>query len=519
MNMTEDHLNDVTRSPTSAPVLELRQISKSFPGVKALSEVSLSLEPGTVHVVCGENGAGKSTLMKIIDGVHQPDFGEIFIEGQRVVIRNPLEAHKLKISMIFQELNYIPENTIEQHLFLGIEPVKRLGNIDWKTIRKQTTALLEKEELAYSPVTKLKDLSLSDVQMIEILKAVSIDARIIIMDEPTSALSEGEVSILFNKIRDLRDRGVGIIYISHKLDEIFSIADYITILRDGEAVATKKSDELDKDMVISLMVGRTMDHLFPDKHQNETGDVILEVKDLGLDGKFANVSFSLARGEIVGMAGLVGAGRTELARSLIGLDNYTRGSVTIRGERVEVSEVSDSLSRGMVMVSEDRRRLGIIPMRDIVENVTISKLEKTIFGGYCHTLLEKQIVGNICDSINVRAASYRMAVENLSGGNQQKVVLAKWLLCDPDILILDEPTRGIDVGTKYEIYKIMHQLATEDKAILFISSELPELIGVCDRILVMAKGRLVGELLPKDFSQETIMELAMDVRDKTTERM
>ena len=497
-----------SKATTVTPLLELIGIEKSFPGVKALSNVSLSVKPGTVHVICGENGAGKSTLVKIINGIYQPDAGEIKINGKAVRIENSIEARNLKISMIFQELNYIPENTIEQHLYLGMEPTKRLGNIDWKTIRRNTLKLLEDEHLSYTPNTKLKDLTVSDIQMIEILKAVSMESNVIIMDEPTSAITQHEVQVLFQKINILKSRGVGIIYISHKLDEIFTIADEITVLRDGSWIATKPASELDVDQVISLMVGRNMDNLFPEKHKNPIGEKILEVKGLKRPGKFHDVSFDLARGEIIGMAGLMGAGRTEVARALFGLDPYQEGTVRIKGTEVKIKTVADSIAHNMVMLSEDRKRYGIIPLRDITENVTLSSLDQIIFHGFRHTKLEKKKVSDICNSIQVKTPTFSNPIKNLSGGNQQKVILARWMLKNPDILILDEPTRGIDVGTKYEIYKIMNELAEKGMAILFISSELPELIGVCDRILVMSQGTVTGELKPADFTQENIMKLA-----------
>jgi inositol transport system ATP-binding protein len=490
------------------PLLELVGIEKSFPGVRALSGVTLSVKPGKVHVICGENGAGKSTLVKIINGIYQPDRGEIRVNGTPVKIESAIQARDLKISMIFQELNYIPENTIEQHLFLGMEPVKRFGNIDWKTIRRKTLALMEAEHLAYAPTTKLRDLTVSDIQMIEILKAVSTEANVILMDEPTSAITQREVEVLFDKIDKLRARGVGIIYISHKLDEIFRIADEITVLRDGQLIDTRPASELDVDQVISLMVGRSMENLFPEKPKKEIGETILEVQGLTRRGAFSNVSLKVARGEIVGMAGLMGAGRTEVARALFGLDPYDSGTVKIKGKEVGIRGVSDSIRNSMAMLSEDRKRYGIIPMRDITENVTLSSLEKVIYHGFRHVRLERRKVSEVCGSIHVKTPSYATPIRNLSGGNQQKVILARWMLKDPDILILDEPTRGIDVGTKYEIYKIIDELAGRGKAVLFISSELPELLGICDRIVVMAQGAVAGELLPADFAQEKIMKLA-----------
>ena len=494
------------------PLIELIGINKSFPGVKALSDMNLKVFPGTVHVICGENGAGKSTLMKIINGNYQPDTGDMLLKGEKVEVNDPIEARKHKISMIFQELNYIPENTIEQHLFLGIEPTKRMGNINWPQIRKETIKLFEKERLNYSPQTKMKDLTVSEIQMIEIIKAISHDAEIIIMDEPTSAITDKEVKVLFDKIAELKAKGVGILYISHKLDEIFQIADEITVIRDGNHVDTKPASELDIDMVISMMVGRKMDNLFPDKHTNPKGETILRVNNLSGE-KFENISFDLAKGEVLGVAGLMGAGRTEVARALFGLDPYYSGSIEIHGKNVGIKNVHDSLDKGMVMVSEDRKRYGIIPMRAVTENVSLANLDQVIFNGYRHIGLEENLVRKFCSSMQLKTPNYQNPVENLSGGNQQKVILAKWMMRGPEIMILDEPTRGIDVGTKYEIYKIINSLAEQGKAVIFISSELPELIGVCDRIMVMSSGKITGELLPHEFTQEKIMRYATNVAE------
>jgi len=492
------------------PLIELIGINKSFPGVKALSDINLTVYPGTVHVICGENGAGKSTLMKIINGNYRPDSGKILMKGKPVEVNNPIEARKHKISMIFQELNYIPENTIEEHLFLGIEPTKKMGNIDWGLIRESTLELFEKEGLAYSPQTKMKDLAVSEIQMIEILKAISHDAEVIIMDEPTSAITDKEITVLFKKIADLKAKGVGILYISHKLDEIFRIADEITVIRDGYHVDTHPASELNIDKVISMMVGRTMDHLFPEKPVKSKGECILKVDNFSGE-KFQNVSFELAKGEILGVAGLMGAGRTEVVRALFGLDPYYEGSIEIHGKKVEIKNVHGSLAQGMVMVSEDRKRYGIIPMRSVTENVSLANLKQFIFNGYRHIKMENELVRKFCSRMQLKTPSYQNPVENLSGGNQQKVILAKWMMRQPDIMILDEPTRGIDVGTKYEIYTIINSLAEQGKAVLFISSELPELIGVCDRIMVMSAGKVTGVLMPEDFTQEKIMRYATNV--------
>ena len=491
-----------------APLLELRAISKSFPGVRALTNMCLTVRRGTVHVICGENGAGKSTLVKIINGLNQPDEGEIRINGEKVVIPNPIVARSYKISMIFQELNYIPEMTVQEALFLGVEPVNRFGKIDWKTIRARAAALLAEEGLSYDPTTKLKDLSVSDIQMLEILKAVSQDASIIIMDEPTSAITTKEVDRLFAKIAELKARGAAIIYISHRLGEIFRIADDISVMRDGMLVETRPAKDFNIDTVIQLMVGRSIDNVFPPRVACEIGPTVLDVQDLSDGAKFAGVDFHLRTGEIVGFSGLMGAGRTEVVRALFGLDPYTAGTVRVHGLDVRIKTVKDSIDLNIAMLSEDRRRYGLVPVRSIKENIGLASLEKFIRGGYLHRDQERQMISSICDRMRVKAPNLETSVDALSGGNQQKVVFTKWMLRDPDILILDEPTRGIDVGAKYEIYKIIFELAAEGKAILIISSELPEILGICDRVYVMSKGRITGELGKDEFDQERVMKYA-----------
>lgn len=486
--------------------LEVRNISKSFPGVRALDNVSLKVRKGSVLVLCGENGAGKSTLMKIIDGVYQPDDGEIFVEAEKVHIRNPIQARALGISMIFQELNYIPEMTVEESLFCGRWPMKQ-GSVDWKSIRAHTLELLEQENLPYSPTMKMKDLSVSDIQMLEILKAISIDAGIIIMDEPTSAISEREVARLFDKIEDLKSRGKSIIYISHKMEEIFRIADDISVLRDGKVIDTRPRDAFTIDEVISLMVGRKLENNFPKRHVS-IGEVALAVKGFSSEKTFKNIDFFVRKGEIVGFAGLMGSGRTEIMRAIFGLDPYTSGEIAILGKKVSIHDPRDAIKYGIAMLSEDRRRFGIIPVRNIRENVGLANLRLFFYGGYLHSAVENDTIDKICSRMAVKAPSLSTTVEELSGGNQQKVVLGKWVLCKSQVLILDEPTRGIDVGAKYEIYKLMGDLAAEGKALVMVSSELPELIGMCDRIYVICKGEIAGELQREEFSQEKIMRLA-----------
>ncbi|KVS39903.1 sugar ABC transporter ATP-binding protein [Burkholderia ubonensis] len=490
------------------PILELRGIEKRFPGVIALQNMSFAVRRGSVHVICGENGAGKSTLMKIVSGIYQPDGGEIFVEGEKVTIDSPVTARRLKISMVTQELNYIPEITVAQSLFLGDEPRTRIGSIDWKKVYRDAKALLEREGLPYRPDTKLKDLSVSDLQMLEIMKAVSRDANIIIFDEPTSAITSKEVDILFKKIDQLRSRGAGIIYISHRFEELYRIADDISVIRDGTHVATRPATEIDIDTIIQMMVGRKLDNVYPQKPARNLGPTALEVKELGDDERFSGVNFNVRKGEIIGLAGLMGAGRTEVVRTVFGLDPYTTGEVRVHGEPVRIKSVQDAIRLKIAMLSEDRKRYGIVPMRSITENTGLVSLQKFFKRGHRNAKTEKRLIDGVSSRMKVKAPSFNTPIGLLSGGNQQKVMLAKWMLCDPDVLILDEPTRGIDVGAKFEIYKIIFELAEEGRAIVVISSELPELIAICDRIYVMAAGRIRGELHQNEFSQEGIMRLA-----------
>lgn len=490
--------------------LELKNITKTFPGVRALDNVSFQLKRGTVHVLCGENGAGKSTLMKILDGIYHPDGGEIVIDGEKVEIHNPIEAREHGIAMIFQELSYVPDLTIAENIYMGRWLKKGRSRLDWQEMHRRTQKLMEQEGLAYESDTLLRSLSVADIQLIEILKAVSFEAKILIMDEPTSSISNKEVEFLFRKIEELRNRGVSIIYISHKMDEIFRIADEITVLRDGAAVVTKNARETSIDEIISLMVGRKLENMYP-KKEVEIGEEVFKVEGLTAQGVFADISFSVKRGEVVGFAGLVGAGRTETMSAVFGLDKYDSGKIFLRGKEVQIKNATDAIEKGIAMVSEDRRKYGIVPMRDIVENTSLASLKKYFYGGYRHKKKELEEVERVCKKMRVKTPSMEARIMNLSGGNQQKVILAKWLLCDPDVLIMDEPTRGIDVGAKSEIYQLVGEFAQAGKGIILVSSELPELIGMCDRIYVMNEGRIAGCINRSEFSQEAIMDLA--VRD------
>ena len=484
--------------------LRVSGIEKSFPGVKALSNIDFSVKKGTVHVLCGENGAGKSTLMKIINGIYQPDKGQIFIDEKPVKINNPMQARNLGISMIFQEMNFVSEMTVEENIFLGRLPVTKFG-VNWKQVREYTQKLLKDENLPYAPDMKLKSLTVSDIQMLEIIKAISYQSDIIIMDEPTSAITQKEVEKLFAKIEELKAQGVSIVYISHKMDEIFKIADEITVIRDGEVVSSLPVHETDVNTVIAHMVGRELSGDFP-KEDVTIGETLLEAENFSGEA-FRDINFALRRGEIIGFAGLMGAGRTEVMRALFGLDKG-HGTIKRAGQVTKIKNVRDSIKNGLVMLSEDRRRYGIIPVRSVSENATLSSLKKIIYKGFWHAKRERELVEKLFNRMEVKTPTLETPVQALSGGNQQKVILSKWMMVDPEILILDEPTRGIDVGAKYEIYKLMSEMAKEGKGIIMVSSELPELIGMCDRIYVMCKGTIAGHLTREEFSQESIMRYA-----------
>lgn len=484
-------------------------VEKSFPGVKALSNIDFAVRKGTVHALCGENGAGKSTLMKIIMGLYKADKGQIYIDEQPVEIKNPIQARELGIAMVAQELNYVPELTVEENLFLGCLPVNKFKKVDWKKVRREATRLLKEEGLTYAPDEQLKNLTVSDIQMLEITKAITNNAQVIIMDEPTSSITNKEVELLFSKIAELKAKGVSIIYISHKMDEVFRIADDISILRDGAVVSTDRAEDLDLDTVISRMVGRKLDNVYP-KEEVELGEKVLEVENFTQPGVFQDVSFYARKGEIVGFAGLVGAGRTETMRAIFGLDPYQSGTVKIRGEEVNLKSPKESIDKKLIMLSESRREDGIVAVRSVKENATLASLKDYIFGGFTHKKKETDNVQKMFAKMNVKTPSLDTEIGTLSGGNQQKVLLTRWMLCNPDVMILDEPTRGIDVGAKFEIYKLITEIVKEEKAVVMVSSELPELIGMCDRIYIMCQGRISGCITRDEFSQETIMRYAME---------
>ena len=486
-------------------LLNLANIKKSFYGVEVLHSVDFSLKAGTVHALMGENGAGKSTLMKIIAGVHKPDGGTISIDGKQVEINSPSEARSLGIAMIHQELTPVNEMTVAENVFLGREPV-RMGLIDYKQLYKQTSELLEKLNISIDPKVKMKNLRVADQQMIEIAKAISQNARIVIMDEPTSSITDREVEILFKLIADLKSKGTAIIYISHKIDEILRISDEISILRDGSNVGTWKAGEIDIDTIIRNMVGRDLTAQFP-KVKVPIGEKILEVKNLTLKGQYEDISFDLHKGEILGFVGLVGSGRTELMNSIFGLTHPESGQILLEGKEVKFKGPKDAIKSKLAYVTEDRKQEGLVLPMSVHHNVTLSFLKNFIRHGIIQSRKEASIVKEQVKALNIKVANVSQTINSLSGGNQQKVVLAKWMITAPKIIIFDEPTRGIDVGAKVEIYKIMCEYVAQGNAIILVSSEMPEAMGMSDRIIVLSNHQYSGELKREEFSEEAIAQL------------
>ncbi|WP_406676351.1 sugar ABC transporter ATP-binding protein [Moorella sp. ACPs] len=489
-------------------ILEMENITKTFSGVKALNNVKLKVKKGTVHALVGENGAGKSTLMKILMGIYKPDSGIIKFKGKEVSFQSPRDSLNLGISMIHQELCLIPYMTVAENIYLGREPLSSTGWINEKIMFQNTKNLLDILDIPIEPTVKINELSIANRQLIEIAKAISYNAELIIMDEPTSAITDREVNNLFKIIRTLIVKGISIIYISHKLNEIFEIADEITVLRDGQYIKTDSVKNLNKEMVIEMMVGRELKQLFPKKEAKIT-DIILEVKNLTHKKKFKNISFKLRKGEILGVAGLMGSGRTELMESIFGLRKLDEGEIYINGKKVEIKSPKDAIKNKIAFLTEDRKRTGLFLEHSVEDNMIVSSLKNYLKG---KIIVDHKKIKNICkkyiEQLKIKTPNEQQIVKKLSGGNQQKILIAKWLLTEPDIFILDEPTRGIDVGAKAEIHSLMSTLAQEGKAIIMISSELPEILGMSDRIIVMHEGRITGELSRDEANQDLIMKYA-----------
>jgi ABC-type sugar transport system ATPase subunit len=490
-------------------ILAVRHITKTYPGVKALDDVSVVFQEGEVHAVVGENGAGKTTLMKILYGMLPADSGEILYRGNIVTLRCPRDAQAIGISMIHQELNPIKDLTVAENMFVGRYPTKG-GFVDWQAMNSMSQELFEHWNVDFNPKRKVRDLSTAQMQMLDILKAISYDAKLIIMDEPTSALTEHEVLMLFSFIEELKNKGITIIVITHKLDEVFQIADRVTVLRDGQKIITCAIEEMDHDKLISMMVGREISNVYP-KREYHAQEAVLEVRNLNRGSKVKNVSFQLRRGEILGFAGIVGAGRTETLRCIFGLDRIDSGEIELEGRHIHIRKPRDAIKNGIVMVTENRKEDGLVLCRSIMENVVLPSTFINSKHGVLRKSHESDKAKAMCKKLLVRTPSYRNIVNQLSGGNQQKVVIAKWLMMSPKIMILDEPTRGIDVGARSEIYRIMNDLTAQGVSIIMISSDMEEIIGMADRILVMCEGRISGELIRGEYTQEKILEYAAKV--------
>jgi ribose transport system ATP-binding protein len=487
-------------------ILEMRGITKSFPGVRALDKVDFSCISGEVHALVGENGAGKSTLMKILAGAYRQDEGEIRVKGKEMNISSPRDAQRHGISIIYQEFNLIPDLNVAQNVFLGREP-KRRGFIDTASIHQRTEALLSDLGVKIDPYAKAKNLSVAEQQMVEVAKALSVNADMIIMDEPSAVVSGKELESLFRIIRSLKETGKLIIYISHRLDEIFEISDRVTVLKDGKLVDAVKTEDVDKQGVIRLMVGRGLDETFPPKKRGHVEE-ILSLRNVCMNDVLEDINLTICSGEILGVAGLVGSGRTALARAIFGADPIDDGEIVMQGEPVKKMTPKAAISKGIGFVTEDRKKEGIVHCLPVRSNLTLSILDKIHRLFFVKDEEEKNICEACIDQFNIKTPTLEQVIRYLSGGNQQKVIVAKWINAEPKLIIMDEPTRGIDVGAKAEIYDLMRRLASQDTGIMMISSELPEIIGMSDRVVVMHEGKIAGELSPEEATEEKILTLA-----------
>lgn len=500
---------DAPPPPESPPLLAIRGIRKAFPGVVALDGVSFTLKAGTVHALMGENGAGKSTLMKIIAGVYIPDQGQILLNGRPVELRSPIDALQQGIAMIHQELNLMPHMTVAENVWITREPRNRFGLVDHQELRLRTEELFERLHIDIDPLAEIQTLSVASRQMVEIAKAVSWNSDVLIMDEPTSALTDKEVSHLFRIIRTLREQGKGIIYITHKMNELFEIADEFSVFRDGKYIATCAASDVTRDDIIRMMVGREITQMFP-KETVPIGEVVLSVCNLTLDGVFHEVSFDIRAGEILGLAGLVGSGRSNVAETLFGVTPASSGSITIRGQQMVIDKPAKAMAAGMAFLTEDRKDTGCFLCLDIQDNMDLAVLNNRYVNklGFVQSAVLAKDCIEMARRLRVKTPGMHEVIQNLSGGNQQKVLVGRWLLTNPSILILDEPTRGIDVGAKAEIHRLVSELAGQGVAILMISSEMPEVLGMSDRVAVMHEGRITGILDRKDADQVSVMSLA-----------
>jgi ribose transport system ATP-binding protein len=493
---------------SASPILEMRQIRKTFPGVVALDKVDFELRRGEVHILLGENGAGKSTLMKILSGAYQKTEGQIVLDGAEVEIKNPKHAQTLGISTVYQEFNLIPHLSIGENIFLGREPVRFAGLIDQRAILQEAKSALSGLGLTLNPRRSVKELRVAEQQMVEVAKALSLDARILIMDEPTAALTEHEITELFATIRRLKEKGVSIVYISHRMEELFEIGDRVTVLRDGRSVGTYAVRDISKTELIRLMVNRELTELFP-KEQATRGAEVLRVERLSTKSGLKEISFSLHKGEVLGVAGLLGAGRTELARAIFGLDEISSGSIYVNGEVRKMSSPRSAIKSGIGFLTEDRKSQGLVLPLSVERNLCLSSVDKFSRWGIMHSTEERQAATRYVEELRIKTPSLDQKVVFLSGGNQQKVVLSKWLCSQAEVFIFDEPTRGVDVGAKAEIYQLMNRLTASGVAIMMISSEMLEVLGMSDRVMVMRGGRIAGEFSAGECTQERILQCAL----------
>lgn len=485
-------------------ILELRQISKTFPGVKALDDVSISIKEGHVHALVGENGAGKSTLIKILAGIYTKYDGEIWLQGEKVSFATPNDAKLKGISVVHQELKLSEPLSIAENIFLGKPMRTRFGTIDWKAMNRKAQEMVNELNVKLDVTEPVETLTVAQKQIVEICKSIVSECKILIMDEPSATLTSNELDVLFGIIDKLKKSGVTIIYISHRMEEVFSLSDEVSVLRDGKHIATLKTEDVNKEMLVNMMVGREVNVDYP-RSGVEPGEVILKVENLTRKGVFENISFELRKGEILGIAGLVGAGRTELIRGILGIDRVDSGNVWLRGKKVNYKKFQDAIADGFGLIPEDRKQQGSTQIFPIKANICMTDYRKVSSGGIVNDKMEFQYAEKYVEKLHVSTPSVETEVQHLSGGNQQKVVIAKWLYRDSEILIMDEPTRGIDVGAKREIYDLICELVRQGKTVIVISSELPEVIGVSDRIMVLHEGRKKGELKASEATQEKIM--------------
>ena len=488
-------------------ILEMKGITKEFPGVVALDHVDLQVRPGTIHALIGENGAGKSTLMKVLNGIHPATSGEMFMDGEPLEINGVKQAQAKGISIIYQEFNLINTLSVAENIFLGRYNGK--NTIQWKALKEKARELLASLGFEFDVDKIVGKLSTAEKQLVEIAKALSFNARLIVMDEPTSSLTEKEVNMFFPIIERLKAQGITVIFISHKLDEIYRLCDYVTIMRDGQVTGNAHISQISRDRIIELMVGRSLDMEYPPRTATP-GEPIMEVKNLSRRQFLKDISFTLHRGEILGFAGLVGAGRTELAEAIFGADPADKGEIILKGKSVKVRSTLDAKKLSIGLVTEDRKETGLVLPMDVTENTTITDLKSVSKGIILDRKAEEKVAQKYVTELKTKTPSLHQKINNLSGGNQQKVALAKWLYSNSDVLILDEPTRGIDVGAKFDIYCLMNELTEQGKAIIMISSELPEVLGMSDRVLVMHGGQIKGELTGDEMTAEKVMKLAID---------